>query len=165
MSHVTHVHVSCHTHDAHWCRMNPLRSWQNSVMSLAWLSHVTRTNGLCHPYEWAISHQRINQSDEWVTSHSCHQILHRICTCESYNSPMWHLTPVSCTCVTWLMHTRCLPMSHIVPLRDTCLMYVCVTARKASWNKAGVEPVHLYRPRLTQNRFYGTNSKCRLCSR
>ena len=24
-------------------------------------------------------------------------------------------------------------------------------ARKASWNKAGVEPVHNYRPRLTQN--------------
>jgi len=34
------------------------------------------------------------------------------------------------------------------------------TARKASWNKAGVEPVHQYRPRLTKNWFSGSNPKC-----
>jgi len=39
------------------------------------------------------------------------------------------------------------------------------TARKASCIKAGVEPVHQYRPRLTQNWFSGTNPKCRICSR
>jgi len=30
---------------------------------------------------------------------------------------------------------------------------------KASWNKAAVEPVHYYRPQLTQNWFSGTDSK------
>jgi len=30
---------------------------------------------------------------------------------------------------------------------------------KASWNKAGVEPVHYHRPRLTQNWFSGTDPK------
>ena len=36
---------------------------------------------------------------------------------------------------------------------------VIETARNSSWNKAGVEPVHYYRPRLTHNWFSGTHPK------
>jgi len=46
-------------------------------------------------------------------------------------------------------------------------IFTCIStsARKASSNKAGVELIDYYRPRFTQNRFSGTNPKCRFCSR
>jgi len=36
---------------------------------------------------------------------------------------------------------------------------VIETAQKSSWNKPGVEPLHQYRPRLTQYWFSGTDPK------
>jgi len=71
------------------------------------------------------------------------------------------------------------PRQESRPTLLSCLCLVCVflcfclvfvlsktrAARKASWNKAGVEPVHWYRPWLTQNWFSGTNPKCRFFSR
>jgi len=73
----------------------------------------------------------------------------RVCSCVRVRMRYTHSVHMSvyiCSCVCWFT-------------------WVSLSARKASWNKAGVEPVHENRPRLTQNWFSGTNPKCRLCSR
>jgi len=50
ISHVTHIHMSCHLYD--WVTSH-IYEW---VMSQICMIHVTRMNASCHTYEWVMSH-------------------------------------------------------------------------------------------------------------
>jgi len=62
MSHVTHMHESCHTYElvmshiwmSHVTHMNESCHTYEWVKSNIWMSHVTHMNESCHTYEWVI---------------------------------------------------------------------------------------------------------------
>ena len=113
------------------------------VMSLVWMSHVTRMNESCHTYEWVMSHiwinhvTRMNQSchtDEWDMSHiwishvprmneSCH-------TYESVMSHIWisHVTRMNAGLVHMCDVTRSHTHSHATHTWRYVWMYVWVTS-------------------------------------
>ena len=80
MSHVTHLHESCHTYE-----------W---VMAHIWMSHVTHMNESWHTYEWVIAHLWMSHvthlleschTREWVMLHTKHE------SCCAYEWAMSHL--------------------------------------------------------------------------
>ena len=142
MSHVTHMNESCHT--CEW------------VMSHIWTSHVTHTK------------------DAYLACLKCivtkylyvfYSLSQNICTCgtthayvshESFVSVSWPIiqrtqvhphilltfaTHYCNTLLTFVRVARFMRMCHMI---HSCLCHEN-SARKASWNEAGVEPVH-WRP-------------------
>jgi len=56
MSHVTHMHESCHTY-----------TW---VMSYIYMSHVTHMHESCHAYTWVMSYIRNESRHHSIMSHT-----------------------------------------------------------------------------------------------
>ena len=72
MSHVTHMHESCHTYEwvmshirmSHVTHINESCHTNQWVVSRIWMSHVIHTNESCHTYECVMSHILMNHFEQ-----------------------------------------------------------------------------------------------------
>ena len=164
MSHVTHIHDSCHTYE--WVMSPAYRAVppQHPTSHIR-MSHVTFMNESCHTYKWVMSH--IYMSHVTHMNESCHLhiaqfllIIHPVAldvalftvalgraTCLSHlrdmtHSYKWH---DSFICVAWLIH-MC-DMTHSYVCHESCicvtwLIHMCDMTHSYVWHDSFICNIH-----------------------
>ena len=177
-THIRHIHILIHTHSYIHPYIHPhillsqqtTLGWHQAI--LRWLRINTKLNNSIwcgrSPPPYLSSVAKLGSYIVWyqVLNRKClYLCTHRVASLVASLFASWNVMKYH---KMWWNVMKCdeMEMNFCEETCKTSHKQFCKeTARKASWNKAGVEPVHWYRPLQTENWLSGTNPKCRFCSR
>jgi len=165
MSHVAQINkprrkyasVTSHIWMSHVARMDESRRTYEGFRSHIWMSHVAHMNESRRTYEWGTWKLQDSVVGCRVRSYACESCYSWMnATCHSH---MNALTVLGCrvpssfldhhliACIVWCYSASqcvavCCSVYRLQSLDESSSFLDVSAARKASWNKAGVEPVN-----------------------